>query len=168
MTETEHPIAPETDDDGAAPGETAAPPLVDTPLTTPDTTPATAAATTAATAAATTAATEPETPAIPAPEGDPVALLAAASPTRTRRAPRFGSFIAVAIVLAALIAGILTFVRDQFLPLVELQGRVLSGGGMFLVLFIGLAPFLTLAAVGLAVWLDRRSVRRMERTAGTR
>lgn len=114
---------------------------------------------------------EPEETAEPQPEPEPepeplevgpeVRLAQEANPAYVRRAPRFGAFVFVALFLAALIAGVASFVRDAFLPPEELVGRALDSGGMFLLLFLILASFFSLAAYGLAVVLDRRSVRRM-------
>ncbi|PFG18814.1 hypothetical protein [Serinibacter salmoneus] len=112
-------------------------------------------------------AAESSTPAVPQPEPvgtDPVNVAAVADPTRVRRAPRFGSFVFTAVILAALLAGLATFVRDAFLPPEELVGRALGAGGMFLLLWLGLSAFFVLAAYAIAVALDRRSVRRMERS----
>lgn len=101
----------------------------------------------------------------PEPVGaEPVNVAAVADATRVRRAPRFGSFVFTAVILAALLAGLATFVRDAFLPPEELVGRALDAGGMFLLLWLGLSSFFVLAAYGIAVALDRRSVRRMERS----
>ena len=98
------------------------------------------------------------------PEGELIAESARLSdvvdPTRVRRAPRFGSFVFVGIFLAALVSGLLSFVRDSFLPPEQLAGRALDAGGMFLVLFIFFGATFVLIAFGIAVWLDRRSVRR--------
>ncbi|WP_148059575.1 heme exporter protein CcmD [Salana multivorans] len=93
--------------------------------------------------------------------GEDVRIAAEANPAYVRRAPRFGAFVFAALFLAALIAGVASFVRDVFLPPEELVGRALDAGGMFLLLFLVLSAFFVLAAYGIAVALDRRSVRRM-------
>ncbi len=93
--------------------------------------------------------------------GPEVQLAEEANPAYVRRAPRFGAFVFVALFLAALVAGSASFVRDAFLPPEALVGRALDSGGMFLLLFLILGSFFSLAAYGIAVALDRRSVRRM-------
>ncbi|MBN8883080.1 MAG: hypothetical protein J0H73_12295, partial [Salana multivorans] len=93
--------------------------------------------------------------------GEDVRIAAEANPAYVRRAPRFGAFVFAALFLAALIAGVASFVRDVFLPPEELVGRALDAGGMFLLLFLVLSAFFVLAAYGIAVALDRLSVRRM-------
>ena len=114
--------------------------------------------------AAETPATQQAIEGDPEPEGELVADSARVSdvvdPRRIRRAPRFGSFVFVGIFLAALVSGLLSFVRDSFLPPEQLAGRALDGGGMFLVLFIFFGATFVLIAFGIAVWLDRRSMRR--------
>ena len=86
-------------------------------------------------------------------------VLERVSATRTRRAPRFGAFVFVAVFLAALLAGLLSFVRDSFLPPEALAGRALDSWGMFWLLLLSIGALLALASFGVAVWLDRRSVR---------
>lgn len=98
---------------------------------------------------------------------EPLAVVAETAPvretvgaTRTRRAPRFGAFLFVGLFVAALLAGLLSFVRDSTLPPEELAGRALDSWGMFWLLLIGIGAFLSLASFTVAVAVDRRSVRR--------
>lgn len=97
-------------------------------------------------------------------EDGPIEVVAqVADPTRVRRAPRFGAFVFVGIALAFLLAGLLSFVRDSFLPPEEVAARALDSWGIFWLLLLGLGAFFALASFAVAVWLDRRSVRRAER-----
>lgn len=83
-------------------------------------------------------------------------------PTAVRRAPRFGSFLAVGLGVAALLAFGLSYVRDWILP-DQVPGRALDSWGLFLLLFIFLAAFFALVSYGVAVLLDQASVRRLRR-----
>lgn len=96
-------------------------------------------------------------------EDGPIEVVAqVADPTRVRRAPRFGAFVFVGIALAFLLAGLLSFVRDSFLPPEEVAARALDSWGIFWLLLLGLGAFFALASFAVAVWIDHRSVRRAE------
>lgn len=82
--------------------------------------------------------------------------------TRVRRAPRFGAFLFVGLVLAFLVSFGLSYVRDWILP-EQVQGRALDSWGLFLLLFIFLALFFALGSYGVAVLVDQASVRRLVR-----
>lgn len=83
-----------------------------------------------------------------------------------RRAPRFGAFLAVGIVLALLAAIGLSFVRDAFLPAEQVQARSLDTWGTFWFLFILFTPAAALLSYGVVVVLDQRSVRRWRARRG--
>lgn len=91
------------------------------------------------------------------------AVAGLADRSRVRRAPRFGAFLFAGLFLAAFVAGLLSFVRDSTLPPEALVGRALDSWGMFWLLLIGLGAFFALGSYTIATWLDRRSIRRMER-----
>ncbi|WP_052436295.1 hypothetical protein [Georgenia sp. SUBG003] len=77
-----------------------------------------------------------------------------------RRAPRYGRFVLAGVALAAVVSGLLALLTppSQYSP-----------SDLFWILFLLLGFVLGLAAAGLAVVLDRRSVRRRDaRTAGRR
>lgn len=107
------------------------------------------------------------TPATPEPDREIVsessAVAGLADRSRVRRAPRFGAFLFAGLFLAAFVAGLLSFVRDSTLPPEALVGRALDSWGMFWLLLIGLGAFFALGSYTIATWLDRRSIRRMER-----
>jgi hypothetical protein len=121
---------------------------------------------TAATEASATEAT-PAEPVTPEPDREIVsestAVAGLADRSRVRRAPRFGAFLFAGLFLAAFVAGLLSFVRDSTLPPEALVGRALDSWGMFWLLLIGLGAFFALGSYTIATWLDRRSIRRMER-----
>jgi len=121
---------------------------------------------TAAIEASATEAT-PAEPVTPEPDREIVsestAVAGLADRSRVRRAPRFGAFLFAGLFLAAFVAGLLSFVRDSTLPPEALVGRALDSWGMFWLLLIGLGAFFALGSYTIATWLDRRSIRRMER-----
>lgn len=90
------------------------------------------------------------------PQDGPVAEVAEV--TQVRRAPRFGSFVFVALALAFLTAFGLSVVRDSLLA--PAASRGVGTGGLFLILFVALGCLFVLVACALAVVIDRRSVRR--------
>lgn len=122
-----------------------------------------------ATVEATPTIPEPTTPepTTPGPDREIVsessAVAGLADRSRVRRAPRFGAFLFAGLFLAAFVAGLLSFVRDSTLPPEALVGRALDSWGMFWLLLIGLGALFALGSYTIATWLDRRSIRRMER-----
>ncbi|GMA30213.1 hypothetical protein [Litorihabitans aurantiacus] len=56
--------------------------------------------------------------------------------------------------------------RDQTIPPEELAARALDSWGLFWLLLIGLSGFFALASYAVAVWFDRRSIRRMDGAPG--
>ncbi|PWD51753.1 hypothetical protein C8046_14955 [Serinibacter arcticus] len=109
----------------------------------------------------------PEPDAAPRPDvvAEDAAVAGLADATRVRRAPRFGSFIFAAIILSVFLAGLFSFVRDSTLSPAVVAARALDSWGIFWLLLIAISAFLVLFSFGLAVWLDRRSVRKQQRAA---
>ncbi|PFG40228.1 hypothetical protein ATJ97_2749 [Georgenia soli] len=76
-----------------------------------------------------------------------------------RHAPRYGRFILAGVLLGAVVAGLLALLTpaSQYSP-----------GDLFWILFLLLGFVLGLAAAGLAVVLDRRSLQRRDARAAER
>lgn len=87
-------------------------------------------------------------------------------PAQVRRAPRLGSFLAVGLLIAVLAALGFSFVRDAFLPAAQVQARALDSWGTFWVLLAFFAPIAALCSYGIAVALDRRSLKRWRKRRG--
>jgi hypothetical protein len=86
----------------------------------------------------------------PASLGAPdIARLATGS---TRRAPRLGRFIAVGVLVGAVIAAVVALLGPS--------GPVLGRDAVFLLLFLGLGMLGALTGAGVAVVADRRSAGR--------
>lgn len=92
---------------------------------------------------------------VPLEVGDPVALTDVAV---IRRAPRYGAFIWAGILLAALLAAVLVATRG-----IEVS---LDPWGLFLLTWVVLAAFTVAGSVGLALVLDRRSMKGSTRGPG--
>lgn len=86
------------------------------------------------------------------PAGPPRRVVDVADPSRVRRAPRYGRFAVAGFLLAAVLSFALTF-----LPV---AGTDLSRGNLFLLLLLGLGTLGIALGILLALWSDRRSMRR--------
>ncbi|WP_127573846.1 hypothetical protein [Georgenia faecalis] len=91
----------------------------------------------------------PAPPAAEEPGEEPAVRTAVVDPATLRRAPRYGRFAGVGVLLGALVAFGVAFLGDSEL------GR----GTIFLLLLVGLGSLGALVGALLAVRADRRSVR---------
>ncbi|ACQ81766.1 hypothetical protein Bcav_3524 [Beutenbergia cavernae DSM 12333] len=102
---------------------------------------------------------EPTAGADEADDGERVVISDVADPGHVRRAPRYGSFAFAGIV----VGGILALLLVQFRALrvvIPPPGPSLDAGGLFLLTWVYLGILGAFVGLGLALWLDRRSMRR--------
>lgn len=111
-------------------------------------------------APAASSAPSPDLPGTPQADADAPVVRAAdvADASRRRRAPRYGRFVLVGLLVAAALSLALTFV-----PVAEYE---ISRRDLFLLLLLSLGTVGVLAGLAWALASDRRSLRRQKRDRG--